>query len=251
MDVNGYLSIAIEAAKEAGDILRKSFNNDSIKINSNIGKDIKLQSDVDSEKIIIQNLQSKTNFSILSEEFGFFAGNNSNGYQWIIDPLDGSLNYSRGIDVFCISIGLWQERKPILGIVYDFLHDNLYTGIVGKGASKNGLPISVSEIDVKEKAIICTGFPVYRSFETESLLPFLMKLTSYKKVRLLGSAALSLSYVAQGSTDVYTEEKIAFWDVAAGIALVLAAGGECNYHFYKDNPNFMNVFASNKNIHEE
>ncbi len=245
------LKIAINVAKEAGGILLKEYLNREILINSESGRDIKLQSDINSEKYISTMLYNKTKFSILSEEFGIKKGSSSDNYLWIIDPLDGSLNFSRGIDVFCISIGLWQDDSPVLGVIYDFLHQNIFYGIVGKGAFKNDVPIKVSTITSKDKSMLLTGFPVYRSFDSESLLKFIQNVTNYKKVRLLGSAAISLTYIATGSAEAYTEERIAFWDVAAGIALVLAAGGKCNYSFHKDNPNLLDVFAHNGKIVDE
>jgi myo-inositol-1(or 4)-monophosphatase len=251
VDMQEYLNIAIEAARKAGKTLSKELLDNSVTINSDKGKDIKLQSDINSEKIIISYLHEKTGFSILGEESGLKNKNDNSEYLWIIDPLDGSLNFSRGIDIYCISIGLWKNNKPILGVIYDFLHDNIFYGIVGSGAFKNDNPIRVSDIPSKDKSIMLTGFPVYRSFSPESLTEFVKSLTLYKKIRLLGSAATSLAYVASGSAEVYCEERIALWDVAAGIALVLAAGGQCEYTFHKDNPNLLNVFAYNGKVKDE
>ena len=165
-----------------------------------------------------------------------------------MDPLDGSLNYSREIPLNCISIALWKGDQPVLGVIYDYNHDSLLKGIVGEGAYLNDESIKVSDIDDKSKSIITTGFPVYTSFEDASLLDFIKTIQSYKKVRLLGSAALSLSLVAKGSVEAYTESNIAFWDVAAGIALVKAAGGFTDYSFTNREKYLMNVFVSNGKI---
>lgn len=232
-----YLEIALKAAKIAGLGIRQEIA--ATKVNKSDGKDIKLQSDLDSEKLVFKILQEESDLDILSEEAGFIKGKNNSELTWIVDPLDGSLNFSRGLPLFCISIALWQNDEPILGIIYDFNTEKVYTGIVGEGAWCNGQPIKVSDIKTKNEAIVCTGFPVYSSFEDESLKNFIKDIQQYKKVRLLGSAAFSLSMVAKGSADVYTENNIALWDIAAGLAIVKAAGGVINYHFTNKEKNLL------------
>ena len=237
------LNIAIRAAKKAGEKLKENLKND-IKINSSIDKDIKLQSDLDSEKIVFDIISEESSYSILSEEFGFLEKSKANNYRWIIDPLDGSLNYSRTIFINCISIALWKGDKPILGVIYDFIHDDLYTGIVGGRAELNGMPIYTSKFENKCDSILCTGFPVYSDFDTDSLNTFISEIQDFKKVRLLGSAAISLSLVAKGAIEAYKENNIAIWDVAAGIPIILAAGGKCVYIVGKGK-NYFNVYAYN------
>lgn len=241
------LQIAKETAITAGGLLKEQYFQQKIQINIERGRDIKLQSDLDAEKIIINSLINQTDFSILSEEAGLIQGN-SNEYTWIVDPLDGSLNFSRGIKMNCISIGLWKNRKPVLGVIYDFISDEMFEGICGKAAYLNGHSICVSQIAEVNKSIICTGFPVYRSFEDSSLFDFLKTIQSFKKVRLLGSAAISLALVAKGSVEAYAEEGIALWDVAAGIALVEAAGGKCDFSFCEESKNHLNIVATNGKI---
>lgn len=235
------LEIAIKAAIESGKIL---LEHKQTEINSAVGKDIKLQADLESEKIVFDILQ-QTRINILSEEAGYIENDNKSDLCWVVDPLDGSLNYSREIPLNCISIALWKGDQPVLGVIYDYNHDSLLKGIVGEGAYLNDESIEVSDIDDKSKSIITTGFPVYTSFEDASLLDFIKTIQSYKKVRLLGSAALSLSLVAKGSVEAYTESNIAFWDVAAGIALVKAAGGVTDYSFTNRERYLMNVFSTN------
>jgi myo-inositol-1(or 4)-monophosphatase len=112
-----------------------------------------------------------------------------------------------------------------LGVIYDFLRDVTYEGAVGLGAWRNGKPMRVSDATDPAKAVLLTGFPAGREFGRDSLSGFVAQAQSYKKVRLLGSAALSLALVAEGVADVYHEDGIHLWDVAAGLALVTAAGG--------------------------
>jgi len=238
-----YLNIAVKAILRAGNTLRNDFNS-TIKINSSIGKDIKLQADLDSEKIILEFLTGESDIPILSEESGYLESKVQNDYRWIIDPLDGTLNYSRSIFINCISIGLWNGNKPVLGVIYDFIHDSLFTGIVGGSARLNGEVISTSNIRYKKDAILCTGFPVYSNFGTENLSDFVSEIQEFKKVRLLGSAALSLSLLARGSVEAYKEDDIAIWDVAAGIPIIIAAGGICEISAGRSK-NLLNVYAYN------
>lgn len=238
------LDAALQAALISGNHLLEHKEG---KINSSIGKDIKLQADVESEKMVFDALE-QTNINILSEEAGYIEVNKDSDLCWIVDPLDGSLNYSRNIPLNCISIALWKKETPILGVIYDYHHNKLFKGIVGYGAFVNDTKIEVSSIAEKSKSIITTGFPVYSSFEDKALKDFIKTIQTYKKVRLLGSAALSLSLVANGSVEAYSENNIAWWDVAAGIALVLAAGGEVDYCFTNGEKYLMNVFVTNGKI---
>ena len=245
-DLTSYLDLAIYAAKEAGKMLIKS-NDQEIKINSSNNKDIKLEADVESEKLIVKILSEGSSFNILSEESGLIKNDNAESYRWIVDPLDGSLNYSRNIDLYAVSIGLWKNNEPVLGVVYDFLHNNLYTGIVNHQAKCNDDIIKVSDIQEKKQSILATGFPVYTSFDKTSLDSFITNIQDFKKVRLFGSAAISLIHVAKGSIEAYSENNIAVWDVAAGLAILMAAGGKASFNTGKG-PEYLNVYAHNSLI---
>jgi myo-inositol-1(or 4)-monophosphatase len=237
------LDLAIHAAKEAGKYLLDNFMDSNLIIESEKGKDIKLAVDKGSEQIILEIIQSVSDYSILSEEVGNIYKENSQ-LVWLIDPLDGSLNYSRRIAINCVSIGLWRDNEPLMGVIYDFLNDDLFCGDPN-GATLNGHTINVSSIVEKGKSIICTGFPSYNSLTNLSLTEFINKVKQYKKVRLLGSAAMSLALVAKGSAEAYTEERIGFWDVAAGIAILRAAGGDVKFDFVDNRGHYLNVYATN------
>lgn len=245
MVINELLVLAQDAALESGRILLKEGGSS---IDSESGHDIKLRADKESESRIFAKLE-QTGINILSEEYGVNKKNDDDLW-WIVDPLDGSLNYQRHISICCISIALWKEGKPLLGVVYDFNNDKLYSGIVGEGASLNGKSICVSGISEKGKAIIATGFPVYLKFDDKVLSDFVKTLQDYKKVRLFGSAALSCMMVAQGSVEVYSESNIALWDVAAGIAIIESAGGNCIYEYTDKEKYLLNVFAANGRINK-
>ena len=241
--MDNYLNIAIKAAKAAGNLLKSEISK-PVKINLSEEKDIKLQSDIDSERLIINILLKETDIFILGEETGITQNKINNSYKWIVDPLDGSLNYSRSIPINCVSIGLWKGEQPVLGVIYDFIHDNLYTGIIGKGATLNGEKLVTSNIAEKSHAVLLTGFPVYSAFDTNSLSTFIKEIQEYKKLRLLGSAAISLALVSSGAAEAYKEDNIAIWDVAAGIPIVIAAGGDCQI-LKGDGENLLKVYATN------
>ncbi|MDO8489306.1 MAG: inositol monophosphatase family protein [Candidatus Omnitrophota bacterium] len=244
-DARQYLDVAIDAAKKAGKYLSARAFQSHI-VDMNLLHDLKLQIDKRSEALLIRYLQKHTTFPILSEECGL-VGSKKDNICWIVDPLDGTINYSRIIPFSCVSIGLWQEEKAILGVVYDFCRKEMFSGVVGQGAWLNGHKIMVSRVRKKEGAILATGFPAKMDLSRKNLESFTRKVSAYKKLRLMGSAALSLAYVAAGRFDAYTESDIMFWDVAGGIALIEAAGGKVimkksnminGYHVLACNGNF-------------
>lgn len=267
-----YLAIAKEAALTAGKFLA-DYKKANLKIVESRGKDIKISADKEAEKIIIDILKEKSDFPMLSEERGLIEGTKESGLRWIVDPLDGSLNFFRGVPISCVSIGLWDREKPALGVVYDFNRGELFEGMVGKeacphtkreqgiegaevnevdsrygvGAWLNGKRISVSKIKNKKEAVITTGFPVRTSFSQKAIENYIKYVRAFKKVRLLGSAALSLAYVASARVDAYYEKDIMVWDIAAGLAVLSGAGGK--YTMKKTNiKNAYIIKASNKGL---
>jgi myo-inositol-1(or 4)-monophosphatase len=156
----------------------------------------------------------------LGEEYG---GDIAAGKYWVIDPIDGTANYFRGLDECCISIALMENDEALIGVIYNFNNDQMYTAIKDQGAFLNNMKISVSDIASRDKASITTGFPASESIE--SSMNFLENLKGWKKVRMFGSAALSCAYVASGKCDYYAEKGVYLWDIAAGICLVKEAGG--------------------------
>ena len=124
-----------------------------------------------------------------------------------------------------VSISLWDGGVPILGVVHHLFSNEVFTSFHHRGAYKNDHRISVSTIKQKNEAILATGFPSGRDYSRDSLNNFIMNVQAYKKIRMLGSAALMLAYVACGYFDVYHEDDIYIWDVAAGLAIIAEAGG--------------------------
>lgn len=217
------LRLAKEAAKLAGSVLKSTIS--GFEVVDRTGKDIKLRADSESEAILLETLSQHSEYPILSEEFGEKGLSDTNSYFWIIDPLDGTANFSRHIPINCISIALWQGEVPVLGVIYDFNNNEMFSGIVGEGSWCNEQKILVSSVENVSEAILATGFPVNRCYSTEALTAFLSDIQRFKKIRMFGSAAMSLAYLAAGRVDAYKEENIMLWDTAAGIAIVKAAGG--------------------------
>lgn len=220
-----WLAVATAAAASAAGLLAsRRAAGCSLRIQTR--RDVKIDADALLDRHLIRCLQRDTSLPILTEESGFVPGTGaSRGYRWIVDPLDGSLNHSRGLPLSAVSIGLWRGITPVLGVVHDLGRSDVFTGIVHVGAWLNGRPMMTSAVSAANRAVLCTGFPAGTDFGTSALSEFVRGIRKYQKVRLLGSAALSLAYVASGRGDVYRERDIMLWDVAAGIALVRAAGG--------------------------
>ena len=219
-----YLDLAISASKKAGDYLRERKD---IAVESAAGKDIKLTSDKLSESIIIEALSS-SGIPVLTEESGYI-GDSSDRY-WIIDPVDGSMNYYKGLDDFtCVSIALWENSEPVLGVIYRFRNGDLFTGVRGGDAKLNGELIRPSGVKDIGNAVIATGFPPHYDFSQDSLISHIKQVQRCKKVRMLGSGALGAVFVACGRVDAYFEDEIFLWDIAAAMVIIKAAGGVVHY----------------------
>jgi len=196
------LELAKHAATAAGQRLQE-IRRDAVLDTS--GRDVKHQADLESEAKILEILTEASPYPVLAEESGEQGVTHEDSPVWIIDPLDGTLNYSRGVALCCVSIALWQRNEPILGVVNDFNHVELFCGIVGEGAWCNNKGVWVSHVESPQKAVLATGFPVNRDFSSSAIKEFLQQVQQFKKIRLFGSAALSLAYVACGRVDAYTE----------------------------------------------
>ena len=226
MDINYIkeLTIAKNAAVEAGNFLKKNKKNINITISST-NRDIKLQADIDAEKIIKDLIRKNSNFEILAEESGM-SSEESQKNLWVVDPLDGTANYSRNIPLCCVSIALLKDYKPVLGVIYDFNNDELYEGSINTSACLNGQEITVSKINRSQQGILVTGLPNDTDYSDQAMMEMIQNFQNWRKVRMIGSAALASAYVASGKADLYIENKSYLWDIAAGAAIVNAAGGE-------------------------
>ena len=224
IDFSRELKIAKKAALEAGNFLRKNKNNLNRTITST-NRDIKLQADIEAEKIIKDIINNDSSFGILAEESGM-SSEKSYKNLWIVDPLDGTANYSRNIPLCCVSIAILSDAKPVLGVIYDFNNDDLYEGSINKSACLNGKEISVSKTKTSQEGVLVTGLPNDTDYSDEAMMDMIKNFQNWRKVRMIGSAALASAYIASGKADLYMENKSYLWDIAAGAAIVNAAGGE-------------------------
>lgn len=238
--------IAERAAERALSVVSGFLNNPYIL--SNDFKDIKTKADIAMNEVILSELR-QTNIAILSEETDFHSKILPE-MCWVIDPLDGTYNFTRKFPFSGISIALLENNIPIIGVVVDIFGRQTFSSAMGIGTDKNGSKINVSKTDRLNNATLTTGFPSGASYETDHLINFVHSVQAFKKVRALGAASLMLSLVAEGIFDVYYEKDIYLWDVAAGLSLVKEAGGQ--YFLRKTIGSFQyEVLASNANVFEE
>jgi myo-inositol-1(or 4)-monophosphatase len=222
IELDTWLEIAKSAALDGGNYLLANQGKD-LEVLLNEGRDIKLQLDTDTENLIKKTLRSKSSFSILGEETGL-SGDLGEFY-WVIDPLDGTSNFLREIPISCVSIALMQNLNPILGVIYDFNHDDLYFGHQESRAFLNKREICVSNYSLKNESTLITGIPAKQHYSDDEFKNMIDDFQNWKKIRMIGSAAMASIYVAAGKAETYKENGIFLWDIAAGAAIVNAAGG--------------------------
>lgn len=227
-ELNALLELSKSAAARAGARLVGSLSQgDKSYVHSlENPREVKALADSVLEEDILRALSS-TKLPVLSEESGYVAAPGSSKYWFIVDPLDGTFNFVKGLGPSAVSIALWEEQKPVFGVIYDLMERQLAWGGPGLGAYADGRSLSVSQTSDPGRASLCTGFPARFDFDgDQAMQDFWQLVKPYAKVRMLGSAAVSLLHVARGSADMYSEQDIMLWDVAAGIAIVEGAGGQ-------------------------
>ena len=237
------LSYAVDAALNAGKYLLKNKSKLNVRIESR-PKDTKLQADVEAENLIKQSISCISKYPILAEESGKSVENLGDIF-WVIDPLDGTANFSRDIPICCVSIGLVCNMKPILGVIYDFNNDDLYkANNITKEAFLNNKEIEVSKIDSKNEAVLVTGLPVNTNYDNDSLKKMIEDMQTWKKVRMIGSAAIASCYIASGKAELYKENGVFLWDIIAGAAIIESSGGNAKINNVKDNFQVDIVFSN-------
>lgn len=227
IDFDALLELSKQAANQAGQRLlegavmaRGSYTHCADNV-----REIKALADYAMEQDILQAI-GPTGLPILSEESGYRPSGAQSDYWFIVDPLDGTFNYVKGLGPCAVSIALWQGQKPIFGVIYSVLDQELFWGGKNLGSFSSSGELSVSRTNDKKLASICTGFPARLDVSNEQALIKLWDVARhYAKVRMIGSAAISLLHVARGAADAYAEQNIMLWDVAAGLAIVEGAGG--------------------------
>jgi myo-inositol-1(or 4)-monophosphatase len=235
------LTTAVEAAIQAGAMLRENFEK-PLEVDDMLEHDIKLELDRRTQKLIEDHILARhPDHAILGEE-GIRAG--TADYEWIIDPLDGTVNYFYGIPHFATTIAVRAKDELLAGVIHDPLRDETWTVELGSPALLNGREIRVSDRNQLADCIVSMG--VSKTIDTiNNTLPvFNQAIRKVKKMRMLGSAALDIAYVASGRLDAYIESSIGLWDIAAGVLLVQAAGGEVDLQPHADNPHKYRIAAT-------
>jgi myo-inositol-1(or 4)-monophosphatase len=273
ISLNKALASAVNAAKAAGAVMRKNLTAEK-KANEITSHDIKLELDVRCQKLIEKKLHAAfPEIALLGEEGD--AGDANAEYRWVVDPIDGTVNFAHGIPHASVSIALQKRdecRVPcdetkvrtrhsvpvtrhashvtLVGVVYDPFQDELWTAIRGQPARMNGRVIRVSKARNLRECIVSIGFAKNRSNLKRALPYFIWLSHRVMKIRMMGSAALALTYVANGRLDAYIERGISLWDVAAGGLILECAGGKfwCEptpgFHKYR-------MIASNGIVHKK
>ena len=225
-DMPTHLEIAESAARQAGQLLRDNYSSD-LAVDEAAAYDIKLALDVESQDLITGILlDAFPDHAIFGEEG--IAGNQDSPFQWIVDPIDGTVNYFYGIPHFCVSIALRENGTIKTGVIYDPMSDELWAVEKGQKPTLNGEEIRTSPRNQLSDAVITVGFSKSKESLEAGFERFKEMAPQVRKVRILGSAALAMAYIDCGRLDAYIEEQISLWDIAAGHLLVEAAGGQVN-----------------------
>lgn len=244
--MTAFLDTAVAAAREAGQLLRDNFESE-LTVNEFCAHDIKLELDIRSQELITARILGDHPTHAIYGEEGI-AGDQQSEHQWIVDPIDGTVNYFYGIPHFCISIALRRAGEIILGVIYDPMRDELWQVQAGGEATMNGAPCAVSRRTELKDAVLSVGFSKTRSTIDAGLPLFENLIVRARKCRLMGSAALDMAYVASGRLDAYIEQVVSLWDVAAGKILVEAAGGRVEMKPHPDLAEKISIVASSGRI---
>jgi myo-inositol-1(or 4)-monophosphatase len=222
--VNDDLALALECARRAGVIVARGFH---------LATDTHYKSAVDpvtefdraAEEAVRDLLATeRPNDAVLGEEGG--GAGWDTGRVWIVDPLDGTVNFVHGVPQVAVSVGLWEDGQPLAGVVQDAIGGEVFSAVRGEGAFLDGQPISCSDVDDTVRALVATGFPYDRRERAAELVEILGRvLAEVQGIRRIGSSALDLCWVAAGRFDAYWEYRLKPWDTAAGQLIVTEAGG--------------------------
>ena len=238
-----YLDAAEKAARAAGKLLRKNFGRPQ-QVHAVAAHDIKLAIDIQTQELITKLLLKEFPKHALYGEEGI-VGDQSSEHQWIVDPLDGTVNYFYGIPHFCVSIALRFRNELLVGVIYDPIRREMWKGQKGEISKLNGNPLHVSDRADLAEGVVSVGLA--KTGETiNANFPLLQQMVHrVRKCRVLGSAALDMAYVACGRLDAYIEQGISLWDIAAGRLLVENAGGTVDLRPRADMKDKYSIVASN------
>jgi myo-inositol-1(or 4)-monophosphatase len=222
-DIDELLTLAVDVARQAADVHRAGLARPHVYESKSSPTDLVGDVDRDAERTIVESIRRvRPDDAMLAEESADHPG--STGVRWVVDPLDGTVNYSRRYPVFAVSIGIEIEGVPTVGVVLDTARDRLFVGVRGRGSTRDGAPIRVAERAELSTALVATGFsyqPKRRAIQADVLRAVLPRIGD---IRRGGSAALDLCAVACGEVDAYFETDVSPWDMAGGRVIAVAAG---------------------------
>jgi myo-inositol-1(or 4)-monophosphatase len=224
-DIDHHLAVAGFACARAAELLMRARAALSVVV-AEEGREVKLAADAAAEALIVETLQRLAPLPILSEEAGWIgaSADAAPAMFWAVDPLDGSVNFAQGYPHCGPSIGLVVEGRPVLGVVDLFPLQEVFAGAIGRGATLNGAPIRPSRTADPARGVLNTGAPARLKLDASAQASFLAQLTAWRKIRMIGSAAAAIVYVAAGRADAYHERGGMIWDVAGACAVAAAAG---------------------------
>ena len=248
------INLITKACLKASRSLIRDFGEiENLQVSSKGPGDFVTSADKRTEKIIIDELQkAHPEYGIISEERGIINKSNIKN-RWIIDPIDGTLNFLNGIPQFAISIGYEENNEIKCGVIFNPIMNEMYYAEKGNGAFLNNSRMRVSNKKRLENALLVTGGPKQASKLKDKIFSEYVKVSrKVSSVRKFGSASLDIAYVACGRFDAYWQREINYWDIAAGIIILKEAGGFVEFFENETNGSFKrNILATNSQIHEE
>lgn len=242
MSYQKFLPIAREAALAAGDLLHHHFSHELV-VDKMEAHDIKLELDRRTQELIEKRVHSSFPDTAIYGEEGI-SGDPNAEYRWIIDPIDGTVNFFYGIPHFAISIALQRKKETVLGVIYDPMRQELWEAIEGESVTLNERPIRVSKRSQLSEAILSIGLSKSSVMAEKALPQLTAMMQRARKCRVMGSATLDIAYVACGRLDAYIEGQISLWDIAAGALMVKMAGGFVDLRPHADDPDKYSIVAS-------
>lgn len=253
LDLSAMLRAALDAARAAASLVEKGWRTRPATDHKRARVDLVTRFDRESEALLRETLSRTTPFPVVGEEEGGEPARGAQAATWYVDPLDGTTNFVHGHPFWCVSVGLLAETGPLLGAVVAPSLRIEWTGVAGDGAYRNGARCSVSDVGLLDDALLATGFPYdRRTSDDNNFDAFVAIKKKCQAVRRCGSAAIDMCLVADGTYDGYWEKKLGPWDVAAGSAIVLAAGGRVtDYAGRPADVRKGDVVATNGHIHAE
>ena len=240
------LMLAVEAAEAAGRLLRANFGQPLV-VDEALDHDIKLALDKESQDLIERILLGARPMDALYGEEGV-AGNQESARQWVVDPIDGTVNYFYGIPHFCVSIALQVDGEVVVGVIHDPMVGETWTVEKGGVAMLNGEAVGVSGRERLEDSILFVGCGKDAEAMTTGMVRFQKAALRARKMRMMGSAALGMAYISCGRLDGYVESTISLWDIAAGKLLVEAAGGKVEMTAKAGKTDAWSIVATNGKI---